>query len=327
MSYDDAVDVYKEEVFKYLKDRGKVCIAVIEPLIPKPALLLHHRARLIDILADDRSGRFVVDDFEFSLTNNATVRRADEMYHDSEGVLRGYRDSIEHFLKSCGGHAPLSEIGSRLRRPEALASYSLSQILLADPQQRFASHPHGKVVMISLVSRQNQRNGHPDRHIKANPPPAMNVRNSFAPAKSEGYSNISIAPISHPPRAVVPVTNGFANKPRQFTREENNYYRAKTKTVNRPLAESSGDMTDTVLAASRLRDFILSLSKDSISVKKNGDLRQFYIKYPEYEELIRVNGGLKRFCSQKNNRKFVVWKDPVDKTDQIGKIFVAMSSL
>ena len=86
-------------------------------------------------------------------------------------------------------------------------------------------------------------------------------------------------------------------------------------------------ITTLELAASRLREFILSLSKDSIIAKKNGDLRRFFIKYPEYEELIRSNGGLKKFCSKKSHRKYVVWKDPADKTDQIGKIFVAMSSL
>lgn len=325
MSFGDVMKEYKDAVFDYLKDRGKVCIAVIEPLIPKPPLLLQHRARLIDILNDDKSGRFIVDDYEFSITNNATVRRADDMYYlDSDSdVVHGYRNAVETYLRAEGGAIALADVGMRLRRPEILQSMKLSKILLDDPIQRFAiCYDDCKRKVVYLVPQRSPANHNPmGIHI------AGRDQNDFIQRiKFERQPDAVVAPISHPPREVDYSAEVYKSRPREFTREENNYFRTLKK-VNRPHAESSGDMGDTELAASRLREFILSLSKDSIIAKKNGDLRRFFIKYPEYEELIRINGGLKKFCSKKSHRKYVVWKDPADKTDQIGKIFVAMSSL
>lgn len=84
-------------------------------------------------------------------------------------------------------------------------------------------------------------------------------------------------------------------------------------------------MRDPLLAASRLRDFILEQSKVFISDKITGDLKQFYIAYPEYRELIQENfRGIKNFCKDPKHQAYIYWKDPEVTTDQLGKIYATI---
>jgi hypothetical protein len=341
-SNESELNEYLDRVALFLKDKpsNKAAIEIVEALISRPLSLL--KVKLLVALRRDKSGRFKFTD---DGANSTVQLRLREKEIDSEANLNvhGYRNKIEIFLNT-HGPTDLTQLGAFVRKPEALKSLGYERdILEDDPKKRFVVE--NKVVSLRSVHQASELSSddtmrseknkyqHPwetswGGPVQTMPKASSNhsgnylQMNTNVSVKQEHWGRETSNSVES---ASGPSIQSGTHNHLEFTREANNKRRIDLK--NLPLAESTGDMKDPKLCAVRLRDFIIGKGGKFITAKKTGDIRDFYILYPEYEALISKFGGLKLFCNLKGHRDFVWWKEPKSKTDQIPKIWVAMKSL
>ena len=261
-----------------------MAVSTLQAIVEKPPLL-HQQpdCKLIDVIENDPQKRFLVQD---QLTGS-TVGLAE--YLKNSGALQRFWNDVALMISEQGSAVSILRIEREVHFPSD-ERRPMRCVLEEDPNRRF--------VLVKC------RNGFP--MVDLAPSVIRYSNGSDATSSSSSSSSVKEEQLRDS-------VEFQPTKKRKYIREENNYFHNLNK--NRPHSISSGDMLDPVLAAKRLRDFILEKpGRKWISSKHNGELKQFRVYYPEYFEhsgVINRAGGLVTFLHVKAHRKYVYLKKPL----------------